>query len=475
MDKPGSKEFTAVLLAGGEGTRLSPLTQGKCKALLPVGNHPILKFSLRWLAKYGYPKPLIVTTDCMKGEIEQYLSSAGLGNPSIHTVPEDTDTAQALRAVADKIERNAIVVSCDTITDVNLTNLTSYHRSKNATATILMKHAKPHDKKSKERYLTEYVGLDEQTNRVTLFASSAELRDPVDLGRALLTRRPNMLLTRSLLDAHVHIFSKWAVNLIASKERYTSLKHEVLPSLCAHQFRRKTADGNWGGLDVPPPQVDPPLPAIDFPAPQFSVSDIASQTHNNHPTSVYDPVSVYAYIADNDGVLCKDPLDLKALTEQVTEGEYISRVNYLSTYLSTNKDLAKSTAAGKYAPEQELLAADFAANWQKPSKEGAFPAKATVSTPSLVGENYQPEEGAIVKATTIGNNVKVGAGSRVSHSVIMDGVIIASGCIIDSCIIGSGTRIPEGSKLKDCILGNNITNLPEESEHKNEILSNDDF
>ena len=255
MEKLGGKEFTAVLLAGGEGTRLSPLTQGMCKALLPVGNHPILQYSLRWLAKYGYLKPIIVTTKSMEHEIRKFLESS---HPAIHihAVKDDTDTAQALREVADKIERNAIVVSCDTITDVNLTNLTAYHRRKNATATILMKHAKTPDKKSKERFLTEYVGLDEQSNRVTLFASSAELRDPVDLSRVLLTRRPNMVLTRSLLDGHVYIFSKWAINLIASKEkRYTSIKHEFLPSLCVQQFRRTNGDGDWGGLNFPPPQV----------------------------------------------------------------------------------------------------------------------------------------------------------------------------------------------------------------------------
>ena len=122
-----------------------------------------------------------------------------------------------------------------------------------------------------------------------------------------------------------------------------------------------------------------------------------------------------------------------------------------------------------------MLSAEFVANWQKPLKEGKFLPKATVSSPSLIGKNYQPEEGSIVKATTIGNDVKVGSDTRISHSVIMDGVEIAANCIIESCAIGTGTRIPEGSKMKDCILGNNIDNLPEEGEYKGEILSKDAF
>eukprot|EP01064_Diplonema_japonicum_P031130 TRINITY_DN5478_c0_g1_i1.p1 TRINITY_DN5478_c0_g1~~TRINITY_DN5478_c0_g1_i1.p1 ORF type:complete len:508 (+),score=68.12 TRINITY_DN5478_c0_g1_i1:74-1525(+) len=477
-----ANEFTAVVLAGGEGTRLSPLTHGHVKALLPVGNHAMLWYSLRWLSAGGYSKPIVITTETSQDEIGAWFNKAGGStgsDPQFISVPDDADTAQALKAVADKVLGSVIVVSCDTITNIPLSDILAYHRRKAATATILMKHKKLPDSKdktaAKERHLTEFVGLEEDS-RVTLFASSAELSD-VKMKKAYLTRRPNMKLTTSLIDSHVYVFSNWVFELLKHKKTLTSLKHELLPVLAAQQFRRQKPDGSWGDLPIPPPSqpalttsTPPPFPPV------FTETDFGSKVHGS-PTSVfYDPVRVYAYIADNGGKVALDPTTIKRLGDKTLPGEYLTRVNHLSTYHEANKELAKCASQGKEGscPEWETISNELQENWMKPSKEGKFPSKVSVSAPSLIGTGYQPAEGVVVKATVVGNNVAIDTQARVSQSVVMHNVKIGSGCVIQNCIIGSGCVIPPRTTLKECVLGPNVDEL-KQSEHKGEFISKDDF
>eukprot|EP01059_Diplonema_ambulator_P033767 TRINITY_DN7208_c2_g1_i1.p1 TRINITY_DN7208_c2_g1~~TRINITY_DN7208_c2_g1_i1.p1 ORF type:complete len:490 (+),score=52.49 TRINITY_DN7208_c2_g1_i1:29-1471(+) len=472
----GMTEFTAVVLAGGEGTRLSPLTHGQVKALLPVGNQAMLWYSLRWLAAGGYTRPLVVVTESAQEAVAAWFAKEGAdtrSQPHFVVVSDDAETAQALKAVSSKIDENAIVVSCDTITDVPLSNILSFHRKKCSTATILMRHKQVPDAKDKtaikERHLVEFVGL-EGDNRVCLFASSAEMVD-VKMKKSYVTRRPNMKLTTSLLDAHVYILNRWVLDLLQAKKSLTSLKHELLPVLTSNQFRRQNTDGNWGDLPIPPPTVavplstDPPFPTILSPA------DLGSKVENSSPPPIYDPVRVFAYIADNNGKLALDPYDVKKLGEKVMPGEYVTRVNYLSTYQEANKHVAKCLPE---SVEAEYLSAELSENWAKPHKEGRFPPKVSVSSPSLIGKNYQPAEGVIVKATVVGNNVTVDAQTRISQSVIMHNVQIGSGCTIQNCVIGSGCVIPPRTTLKECVLGCNIDEL-KQSEYKGEHISKDDF
>ena len=55
-------EFQAVLLAGGLGERLYPLTQKSCKALLPIANEPMIFYPLTWLERAGFTGRELVLT-----------------------------------------------------------------------------------------------------------------------------------------------------------------------------------------------------------------------------------------------------------------------------------------------------------------------------------------------------------------------------------------------------------------------------
>eukprot|EP00754_Rhynchopus_humris_P036845 Rhum_TRINITY_DN18929_c0_g1::Rhum_TRINITY_DN18929_c0_g1_i1::g.168714::m.168714/K03241/EIF2B3; translation initiation factor eIF-2B subunit gamma len=418
------REYTAVVLAGGEGTRLEPLSCGRAKALLPVAGKPMLSYALEWLVKGGFSKPLIVTTQRDSAEIQDWVSREcpALGcAPAITSVSDDSDTAHALKAVAGKIERNALVVSCDTITDLNIANVLSFHRTKQATVTVVAKHAKPPKEGSKERHLIEYFGLEGEDNRITLFASSAELSDPAPLPRGYLSRRPNITLTRSLFDSHIYVLSKWAIDLIAEKKHITSVKHELLPLIAEEQFRRLKPDGTWGDLGVCPPPHDA-LPSSGDPfASMLCPQDLGC---SSAVPALYDPIKVYAYIMDNDGQLAVDPIDLKKVHLKGDKTDYLMRVNHISTF---------ADACRKFATQQSM------------------------------------------SGSVVGENVTIGKGTKVSKCVLLDNVNIGENCMLKNCIIGGGSVIPTGCSLKDCVLGFGIDGLEQGEDYHNETISREDF
>ena len=53
--RQGVMEFQAIILAGGRGSRMYPLTENIPKALLPVGNRPLIWYSVNYLETVGFP------------------------------------------------------------------------------------------------------------------------------------------------------------------------------------------------------------------------------------------------------------------------------------------------------------------------------------------------------------------------------------------------------------------------------------
>jgi translation initiation factor eIF-2B subunit gamma len=61
----GSLPFQVVILAGGENKKLFPLTSGGVKALIPVGNRPLISCTLKLLEQAGVSQAIVVSTDAV--------------------------------------------------------------------------------------------------------------------------------------------------------------------------------------------------------------------------------------------------------------------------------------------------------------------------------------------------------------------------------------------------------------------------
>lgn len=103
-------EFQAVIMAAGTGSRMFPLTEKIPKALLPVGNLPLIWYPINLLDKAGFEEIIIVVLDSALPRFHQLLPI--VCNPKLKldfvTIPDDADmgTADSLRYIKDKIEES---------------------------------------------------------------------------------------------------------------------------------------------------------------------------------------------------------------------------------------------------------------------------------------------------------------------------------------------------------------------------------
>lgn len=130
----------AVIMAGGEGTRLRPLTSNTPKPLLPVVNRPMMEHILGLLKKHGFEE-IVVTVAYRANSIRTYFADGSEFGVKIVYATEETPlgTAGSVRNAMAQLDETFLVISGDVITDMDLTAVVDFHRSKGAMATIGLK------------------------------------------------------------------------------------------------------------------------------------------------------------------------------------------------------------------------------------------------------------------------------------------------------------------------------------------------
>ncbi len=129
----------AVIIAGGEGTRLRPLTSTVPKPLLPIANRPMIAHVVNLLASYGFDD-IIVTVAYLGNSIRNYLGDGSEFGVHIRYLQEETPlgTAGAVANAKELIEGTFIVLSGDVLTDIDLSKAVAFHLERKALATMVL-------------------------------------------------------------------------------------------------------------------------------------------------------------------------------------------------------------------------------------------------------------------------------------------------------------------------------------------------
>jgi mannose-1-phosphate guanylyltransferase/phosphomannomutase len=130
----------AVVMAGGEGTRLRPLTSNQPKPMVSIVGKPCMEHILELLREHGMTD-VIVTVAFLPQAIRGYFGDGeSLGLEIGYSVEESPlGTAGSVRLAARQLEETFLVISGDALCDVDLSALTAFHRERGAAVTIGLK------------------------------------------------------------------------------------------------------------------------------------------------------------------------------------------------------------------------------------------------------------------------------------------------------------------------------------------------
>ncbi len=230
----------AVIMAGGEGTRLRPLTSNQPKPMVPVMNKPVMEYIIELLKKHGITD-IVATLQFLPAIIRNYFGDGkDLGVDLAYSTEETPlGTAGSVKKVEDYLDETFIVISGDAVTNVDLTEAVAFHKANKSVATLILK--------SVENPLQFGVVITDEKGRIERFVEkpnwSQVFSDTVNTGMYIL--EPEVLklipadkpfdfskdLFPKLLKAKKRMFgyvteAYWQD--IGSIEQYMQVHHDIL-------------------------------------------------------------------------------------------------------------------------------------------------------------------------------------------------------------------------------------------------------
>ena len=220
----------ALVLVGGRGTRLLPLTEAVPKPVLPLVDRPFLVHFLEWLAGHGVDRAVLAcgfAPDVMK----TLLGDGGKGLPSLTWVVEEEPlgTAGAMRHALEYLDEEFLALNGDLLSNFDLGRLVAFHREKGATATLGLKQVEDP---------TPY-GLVELDAEGTVSGFREKPEDPGSLPPGpWLVNAGTYVLSRSVIEA-------------LPAGRNLSIERDVFPGLAGEGMFGLGLDGYWMDIGTP--------------------------------------------------------------------------------------------------------------------------------------------------------------------------------------------------------------------------------
>jgi len=127
----------ALILVGGKGTRLRPLTLTLPKPAIPLVDRPFMRYMVDWLSSHGVDE-VILACGFLPDQLRDALGDQIPGGPKITylTEPEPRGTAGAIKFAEDHLEDRFFALNGDSLTDLDLTKLRKRHEESGARATL---------------------------------------------------------------------------------------------------------------------------------------------------------------------------------------------------------------------------------------------------------------------------------------------------------------------------------------------------
>jgi mannose-1-phosphate guanylyltransferase len=217
----------ALILVGGEGTRLRPLTLTVPKPVIPLVDRPLIRYMIDWLSRHGVDD-IVMACGFLAAGVRDVLGEGGDGGPRLRYVeePEARGTAGAIKFAERFLDERFLALNGDVLTDLDLTALIELHEARDALATLALY---PVDnpsayglvRRTDDGEIVEFVEKPDPDQVVT---------DEISAGA--------YVLQRSVLD-------------LVPEDREVSIEREVFPELVGEGLYGLRLPGYWIDIGTP--------------------------------------------------------------------------------------------------------------------------------------------------------------------------------------------------------------------------------
>ena len=168
-------DLKAFVLAGGAGTRLSPLTSYVPKGMIPISGRPFIDYVVSYLSKHGVRNIMMLLSDEDSEVFRNHLEDGSKFGVSIgYSISPRLGTATALKEAAAHVDGTFVVYYGDVLTDMDLSDMIRFHKSRGAVCTVAL---------STGARIEYGVGKVDAEGRIKYFAEKPVLTDyPVSIG-----------------------------------------------------------------------------------------------------------------------------------------------------------------------------------------------------------------------------------------------------------------------------------------------------
>ncbi len=218
----------ALILAGGEGTRLRPLTSSVPKPVVPLVDRPFIVFMLEWLAAHGVDD-VVMSCGFLAAGVRDVLGDGARYAMRIRYVeePKPLGTGGALKFAEDLLDERFLMLNGDVLTDIDLTAQLEQHERTGAACTLAL------------------VGVEDPSN-YGLVRTDAETRVTDFLEKP----SADTVIDVNTISAGAYVLERSVLALLEPGRR-ASIERDVFPRLVGNGLHARVSDDYWIDIGTP--------------------------------------------------------------------------------------------------------------------------------------------------------------------------------------------------------------------------------
>lgn len=347
---------------------------------------------------------IIIVLESQKNEISQRVDKLPLKlKYDFVSISSDSDfgTADSLRFISERIKSDVFLISCDSVTNVDLNPVLNMFRKNDASVVSLFFSGSAADgsssfvipgEKTKQKQERDLVGINPENDRLLFLASTSDFESTMTLPAHLLRSHGKIVIHSGLVDSHIYLVKKWIVDFLAenkSNRGFSTIKGELLPFIIKKQMSRPKYPDREGYSEV-----------------------------NFESNMIFDHVKQ----DELQEKILETNLNNSSRCKQSNNSELINCFAYIAP--SESVGIRVNTILGYYAANKKVFEHWDSLSGNAPLVSPNATIKSTQMTNCAVAENTTISEKTSIKSTVFGTNCFVHEKSRISDSFIMNNVTI---------------------------------------------------